>query len=140
VLLPARNAPCQRRLTCPCPPLANPYNDNGRYRTLYGASVSANIYGRYNTQEQSFKTMPQGYDVSPDDSDIVANVIAPHLWDVWRLCTSTKCWGGYHYGPGHSNEHGTLKDSSRHWQQSGSMYRITPGNDWYRLLIRTKCN
>jgi hypothetical protein len=42
--------------------------------------------------------MPTDYVVSPDDSYIASQVIKPHKWDVWRLCTEYKCYRGLHYG------------------------------------------
>ena len=94
------------------------------------------MHGRYNTQEQTYKEMPEGYEVAPDDADIVTNVIANNYWDVWRLCTLNKCNRGKHYSV---SERGSESDSSRHFDQLGNQYRIKPGNDWYRLLIRTPC-
>lgn len=87
--------------------------------------------------------MPAGYDVVPDDASVVADVIAQHTWDAWRICTQTKCWGGAHYAPW--GEAGADKTDggilSPNWETDGDgQFRIIPGTpDWARLLIRTLC-
>lgn len=106
-----------------------------KYRTLLEAYV--NGAGRYSSAEQTYTPMPVGYSVAPDDQDIVDNVIAPYYWDVWRLCTESKAWGTKHYGvPSYNMSAGIEKDSVKKWENNGNDYRIIPGRDYYRLLIR----
>ena len=104
--------------------------DGYTYQTLLEADV--NGADRYNDAEQTYTPMPAGFSVAPDDQDIVDNVIAPYYWDVWRLCTESKAWAAKHYG----TNAGMLKDSKKKWESNGNVYRIIPGDPWYRLLIR----
>jgi hypothetical protein len=109
--------------------------DGYLYRTLYGADRTAD--GTGTTQEQTYKEMPAGYAVAPDDAEIVTNVIVNNYWDVWRLCTLGRCIRGKHYD---ENERGSVSDA-KHWESNSSNeYRIVPGNNWYRLLIRKRCD
>ena len=104
------------------------------YRTLYGATVDGTT--TYNGVEQTYAAMPANYVVSPDDSNVASQVIKPHKWDVWRLCTDNKCYYGQHYG----GSAGGVSDGSRFWEEDvNHRYRIKPGNQWYRLLIRAPC-
>merc|ERR1712072_1045922 len=66
------------------------------YRTLYGTPIDGT--GHDGNEEKTYKEMPAGYEVAPDDTDIATNVIKPHTWNVWRPCTQTSCWAGKHYG------------------------------------------
>ena len=109
------------------------------YRTLSGAPVDGPTTDT--TEEQTYMAMPAGYTVAPDDASVVANVIATHTWDAWRICTQTKTWSGLHYGGGAGldrTEHPVL---SPNWETDGQgQYRIIPGTPAYtRLLIRTPC-
>ena len=74
----------------------NGYN----YRTLHGAPKDGSQ--AYTSEGQVWGPMPEGFEVSPDSatdsSDIAQYVIAPYKWDVWRLCTASKCYAGRHYG------------------------------------------
>ena len=96
--------------------------------------------------------MPSGFAVSPDDSVIASNVIAPHTWDAWRLCTIAKC---YHVQQrqqldvvlsrkenGGSSTAGTVSDTDKRWEVQNNDYRINSMSDsgnHYRLLIRADC-
>jgi hypothetical protein len=115
------------------------FSYNGfNYRTLYGAPKDGTTSNT--NEEQVYAPMPAGFSVSPnsatDTTDIAQYVIAPHYWDVWRLCTESKCYGGLHYfGSPIVKNTGTL------WETDGAgNYRIQPTQrDWYRLLIREPC-
>ena len=101
-----------------------------KYRTLLEADVNGN--GKSSSAEQTYTTMPAGFEVAPDDQDIVDNVIAPYYWDVWRLCTESKAWATKHYG----TSAGIVKNSTTMWETNGDEYRIISGSSYYRLLIR----
>ena len=112
------------------------------YQTLAGAPVDGTV--QYTTEEQTYMAMPAGYDVAPDDASVVADVIATHTWDAWRLCTQTRTWLGLHYGlgPGKAGSDGTSGGVLEpNWETDGQgQYRIIPGTpDWTRLLIRAQC-
>ena len=101
------------------------------YRTLLGADINGRT--QYGITEQTAAPMPDGFEVAPDSEDIVQNVIAPYYWDIWRLCTENKCWATKNYGA----SAGVVKDNLRNWEQvENGDYRVKPGNDYYRLLIR----
>ena len=111
------------------------YYNSFVYRSLSGSPLNGSQQD--SRKEQSYIPMPAGYSVAPDSSEIAKNVIAKHLWGVWRMCTQSKCYGGGHY-----RNHGSaagVKDSVQMWQKSGNNYRIKPGKPWYKLLIRRKC-
>ena len=135
-------AKCVRITQSPTPAPIRPCDENDprlaihegyEYRTLYNSKKTGG--GTYGSHEQAWKAMPPGYEVAPSTSAIAQKVIAPHKWDVWRLCTVSRCYAGSHYGSGA----GSVKDDYKHWEQSGNSYRIKPGNGWYRLLIRKRC-
>ena len=101
------------------------------YRTLLEADINGRT--QYGITEQTAAPMPDGFEVAPDSEDIVQNVIAPYYWDIWRLCTENKCWATKNYGA----SAGVVKDNLRNWEQvENGDYRVKPGNDYYRLLIR----
>jgi hypothetical protein len=106
------------------------------YQTLYGAPVAGATQDT--NEEQTYRSIPSGFAIAPDEDDIVQQVIAPHTWDAWRLCTFSKCWAGQHYA-----EAGTQKEDHKMWETNDDQqYRIVPdasGNDWYRILIRAPC-
>ena len=103
------------------------------YRTLLGADVNGT--GQSSGAEQTYTSMPEGFEVAPDNQDIVDNVIAPYKWDIWRICTESKAWGTLHY-EAYNNTAGGLKNSTKMWEKNGNDYRIISGSSYYRLLIR----
>lgn len=107
------------------------------YRTLSGASKTG---PEQNTDEeqQEYRPMPPGYNIAPDDADIVSSVIAPYTWDTWRLCTEGACWGTLHYED-YNDSAGQRKDEGKKWETSDTKYRIEQGSAYYRLLIRAPC-
>merc|ERR1711967_116623 len=86
-------------------------------------------------EEQKYLKMPHGYSVAPDSPVIAHNVIAKHKWNVWRMCTQSKCYAGLHYG----GSAGSVKNHDKMWDNHGDHYRITPTHNWYKLLVRTRC-
>jgi len=101
--------------------------------------------------EQTYLTMPTGYEVAPDDEDgIAANVIATNTWGTFRLCTATACYNvGGSYGPNAGKERNgptSGKDMPNRrrgyatpndvpigpmWEQGNCQYRIKPQYDQY---------
>ena len=116
--------PCNPSTCCEAPPTCltsliqlthNGYN----YRTLYSATVDGTTTS--SAVEQTYAAMPANYVVSPDDSNIASQVIKPHKWDVWRLCTDNKCYRGLHYGA----SAGGVSDNGRLWEADAyDRYRI----------------
>jgi len=112
------------------------------YRTLQPAVIEGE--SRVDVSEQVWSSVPEGYEVVPDSDDIGTNVIAPHYWDAWRVCTMSKCYAGKHYKE-HDNYCGSgqmcVKDTVQRWEVNLSgQYRIKPSSaNYYRLLMRISC-
>eukprot|EP00662_Eupelagonemidae_sp_cell21_P056640 gene56640-biopygen102335 len=79
--------------------------------------------------------MPPGYNVAPNGEDIAAEVIAAHSWDLWQLCTYSRC-----YDP--SCNGGCVTNDGRLWETNDTTgdYRIAPSAEGkYQLLLRMEC-
>jgi hypothetical protein len=143
------NATCSNNTgappTCTCKPgylgdgktctnlTANEIEYNGyAYRTLDDAPPNA-AYGSWtNTcQSGSYVAVPSGYALAPEDSGVVANVIAKYIWSTHCLLFSN----GVSYGVKTYNNGGSCGCSGTQcMNQSGSSWIVTSCSR--RILIR----
>ena len=88
--------------------------------------------------------MPAGFEVAPDSDGIAENVVAKEFWNVWRVCTASKCYATKHY-LAYDNLCGSgtmcVKDDDYvSWERNSiGQIRVKKNLLWRRVLIRKQC-